>query len=59
MSKLNPIEEAEFIEKDFRSYLKSTFNFSETNYQKMFIKELDKTVLFRGLYKGKFAIQNR
>lgn len=50
MSKLNPIEEAEFIEKDFRSYLKSTFNFSETNYQKMFIKELDKTVLFRGPY---------
>lgn len=48
MSKLNPIEEAEFIEKDFRSYLKSTFNFNETNYQKMFINELDKTNLFKG-----------
>lgn len=50
MSKLNPIEKAEFIEKDFRSYLKSTFNFNETNYQKMFIKELDKTNLFKGPY---------
>lgn len=48
MSKLNPIEEFEFIENNFRSYLKSTFKFNEKEYQAMFEKELDGAELYKG-----------
>ena len=46
MSKLNPIEEFEFIENNFRSYLKSTFKFNEA----MFEKELNGAELYKGPY---------
>ena len=50
MSKLNPIEEFEFIENNFRSYLKSTFKFNEKEYQAMFEKELNGAELYKGPY---------
>lgn len=48
MAKLNPIEEAKFIEEEYRKYLKSTFKFNDSNYQTKFEEELDKTVLYKG-----------
>lgn len=50
MSKLNPIEEFEFIEDNFRSYLKSTFKFNEKEYQTMFEDELNGVELYKGPY---------
>ena len=50
MSKLNPIEEFEFIEKEFRNYINSTFVFNEKEYQNMFEEELHKAVLYKGPY---------
>ena len=46
----NPIEEFEFIENNFRSYLKSTFKFNEKEYQSMFEKELNGAELYKGPY---------
>lgn len=48
MSKLNPIEEFEFIENEFRNYINSTFKFNENEYQTMFENELNKAVLYKG-----------
>lgn len=50
MSRLNPIQESEFIENEFREYLKDTFNFNDEEYQKQFIQELDRQSLYKGPY---------
>ena len=50
MARLNPIQESEFIENEFREYLKDTFNFSDKDYQQQFIKELDRQSLYKGPY---------
>ena len=42
MAILNPIQESEFIENEFREYLKYTFNFNDDEYRKQFIQELDR-----------------
>lgn len=46
--KLNPIEEAKFIESEFREYLKDTFSFKDNEYKTEFERELDKQVLYKG-----------
>lgn len=48
MARLNPIDEANFIEEEYRRYLKSTFRFDDDTYQKQFENELDKTILYKG-----------
>ena len=50
MARLNPIQESEFIENEFREYLKDTFNFSDKDYQQQFINELDRQSLYKGPY---------
>lgn len=50
MARLNPIQESNFIEKEFREYLKDTFNFKDKDYQSQFIQELDRQSLYKGPY---------
>ncbi len=50
MSRFNPIEESEFIESQFREYLKDTINFNDPDYQTEFIKELNGQSLYKGPY---------
>ena len=50
MGRLNPIQESDFIENEFREYLKDTFNFSDKEYQHQFVKELDRQSLYKGPY---------
>lgn len=50
MARLNPIQESEFIENEFREYIKDTFNFNDKEYQKQFIQELDRQFLYKGPY---------
>lgn len=50
MARLNPIQESEFIENEFREYLKYTFNFNDDEYRKQFIQELDRQSLYKGPY---------
>ena len=48
MARLNPIQESEFIENEFREYLKDTFSFSDKEYQNQFAQELDRQSLYKG-----------
>lgn len=48
MAKLNPIEQSEYIENEFREYIKSTFRFNDVDYQNNFVDELDRAVLYKG-----------
>lgn len=48
--KLNPIERSEYINKRYKEYLRSTFNFEKGNLQKLFIEQLEKERLFKGPY---------
>lgn len=50
MARLNPIQESKFIENEFREYLKDTFDFSDSEYKKQFIEELDRQSLYKGPY---------
>ena len=50
MARLNPIEESNYIEHEFREYLKDTFNFKDSDYQKEFVENLDKQSLYKGPY---------
>jgi len=50
MDKLNSIEKAKFISKEYREYLMSSFGFKSKEYQKYFNDELDKESLFKGPY---------
>lgn len=38
MSKLNPIEQSQYIESEYRKYLKSSFQFGNEIYQKNLMK---------------------
>ena len=48
MKKLNPIEQSEYIEKEFREYVKSTFQIEDEIYEKEFKKELERAELCKG-----------
>ena len=48
MKKLNPIEQSEYIEKEFREYVKSTFQIEDDIYEKEFQKELERAELCKG-----------
>ena len=48
MKKLNPIEQSEYIEKEFREYVKSTFQIEDEIYEKEFQKELERAELCKG-----------
>lgn len=48
MKKLNPIEQSEYIEKEFREYVKSTFQIEDDIYEKEFKSELEKAELCKG-----------
>ena len=48
MKKLNPIEQSEYIEKQFRKYVKSTFQIEDKIYEKEFEEELEKAELCKG-----------
>lgn len=50
MKKLNPIEESNFINDEFKEYLKDTFHFNNIEYQRLFEKELDNQALYKGPY---------
>src|SRR5574344_1240779 len=50
MARLNPIQESNFIESEFREYLKDTFSFRDKEYQEQFIQELDRQSLYKGPY---------
>ena len=50
MKKLNPIEESNFINDEFKEYLKDTFHFNNNEYQRLFEKELDNQALYKGPY---------
>ena len=45
---MNPIEQSKYIEKEFREYVKSTFQIEDEEYEKCFKKELDEAVLCKG-----------
>lgn len=47
---MNPIEKANFIEKEYREYLKYTFSFKDEDYKEQFIRELDAQTLYKGPY---------
>jgi superfamily II DNA/RNA helicase/ribosomal protein L37AE/L43A len=48
LKKLNPIEQSEYIEKEFREYVKSTFQIEDDIYEKEFQKELERAELCKG-----------
>ena len=48
MKKLNPIEQSEYIEKQFRKYVKSTFQIEDKIYEKEFEEEIEKAELCKG-----------
>ena len=50
MKKLNPIERSQYIDKRYKEYLKSSFEFGKSNLQKLFIEQLEKEKLFKGPY---------
>lgn len=50
MSKLNPIEKSEYICNRYKEYLHSSFNFGNSNLQKLFEEQLKKEKLFEGPY---------
>lgn len=50
MNKLNPIQQSEYIESNFREYIKDTFDFKDKAYQKQFENELNNQVLYKGPY---------
>ncbi|MDY0278654.1 MAG: DEAD/DEAH box helicase, partial [Acholeplasma sp.] len=48
MKKNNPLERANMIEKEFRDYLKATLEIENTELNRLFNNELEKTELFKG-----------
>lgn len=50
MSRKTPIEQAQFIEQEYREYLKSTFDFGDADYSSKFSKELELEDLYKGPY---------
>lgn len=50
MSKLNPIERSRYINKRYKEYLNSSFEFETGKLQKLFEKQLETEELFKGPY---------
>ena len=50
MSRRTPIEQAQFIEREYREYLKSTFDFGDTSYSMRFAEKLEQEDLYKGPY---------
>jgi ATP-dependent helicase YprA (DUF1998 family) len=50
VKKLNPIERSQYIDKQYREYLKSTFEFDKDSLRKLFVEQLEKEKLFKGPY---------
>ena len=53
MGKLNPVEQADLLEKEYRNYVKSTFTLDDEVFNKKFSEELDKVQLVKGPYLNK------
>lgn len=45
---MNPIEQSKYIEKEFRKYVKSTFQIEDEEYKKCFYEELKKAEICKG-----------
>lgn len=50
MKKLNPIEKSQYIDKRYKEYLKSSFEFGKSRLQNLFLQQLEKEKLFKGPY---------
>lgn len=50
MRKLNPIERSQYIDKQYKEYLKSSFEFGKSDLQKLFVEQLEEEKLFKGPY---------
>ena len=50
MAKLNPIEKSQYINDQYKEYLKSSFVFDKSTLQKLFVEQLEKEDLFKGPY---------
>lgn len=50
MSKRTPIEQAQFIEREYREYLKSTFDFGSASYSAKFSEKLEQEDIYKGPY---------
>lgn len=50
MKKLNPIERSKYINKRYKEYLRSSFEFGKTDLQKLFVQQLESERLFKGPY---------
>ncbi|WP_035765017.1 DEAD/DEAH box helicase [Butyrivibrio sp. NC2002] len=50
MKKLNPIERSQYINKEYKEYLKSSFEFGKNDLQKLFVGQLEREKLFKGPY---------
>lgn len=50
MKKLNPIERSIYIDKEYKEYLRSSFEFGKSDLQKLFEQQLNKEKLFKGPY---------
>lgn len=50
MGKMNPIERSNYIEENYKEYIRSSFEFGDTELQNLFIEQLDKEKLFKGPY---------
>ena len=50
MSKKNSIQRSEYINEEYKNYLRSTFKFGDENLQNLFVDQLEKEDLFKGPY---------
>ena len=50
MKKMNAIERSKYIDKRYKEYLRSSFEFGKTKLQQLFIEQLNKEKLFKGPY---------
>ncbi len=47
---MNPIERSQYIDRRYKEYLKSSFEFGKSSLQKLFVEQLNKEKLFKGPY---------
>lgn len=50
MKKLNPIEKSQYIDRKYKEYLRSSFEFGKSYWQNLFVEQLEKEKLFKGPY---------
>lgn len=50
VSKLNSVERSKYIDQRYKEYLKSSFAFSSSKLQSLFLEQLEKEKLFKGPY---------